>query len=96
MVRPWGCYGVTQFRGQWLLRRGNLSSWLTLELQLMASNHDRPLDYFDSLFVTGKQVQTCSERKDGVSFKVLERELHNTDFSLNSAQSAGVLVPDSF
>lgn len=37
--------------------RGNVSSWLTMESQLMASNHDRPLNYFDSLFVTGKWCQ---------------------------------------
>lgn len=66
-------------------RRGNLSSWLTLESQLTASNHDRPLNYFDSLFVTGKQVQTCLERKDGVSLKVLEWELDDAGSFLNSA-----------
>lgn len=51
----------------------------------MLSNHDRPLNYFDSLFVIAKQVQTCLERKDGVSLKVLERELDDTGSFLNSA-----------
>lgn len=49
----------------------------------MASSHDRPLNYVDSLFVTGKQVQTCSERKDGTSLKVLERELDNAGSFFN-------------
>lgn len=49
----------------------------------MASNHDRPLNYFDTLFVTRKQVQTCSERKDGISLKVLEWELDDGSSFLN-------------
>lgn len=51
----------------------------------MLSNHGRPLNHFDHLFVIGKQVQTCLERKDGVSLKVPERELDNTGSFLNSA-----------
>lgn len=86
MVHPWGFYGATQFKGQWPLpAEGKFKLLVNFGITVDGFQPWQTFKLLDGLFVTGKQVQTCLESKDGVSLKVLEWELNDAGSFLNSA-----------